>query len=329
MRLVQFHCGNAADSRVAVVSDDSKSLAVIAGVDGTHALAQRAIRAGKGLVDQVAELGLAETVDYATVVAEERLLPPITHPDPAHMLVTGTGLTHLGSASTRSSMHETADDKLTDSMKMFKWGLEGGKPTPGEVGTEPEWFFKGDGSWVVAPGQPLELPSYALDGGEEPEVAGIYVISDDGTPHRVGYAIANEYSDHVLERRNYLLLAHSKLRTSSFGPELLVGDLPCEVKGTSRILRDGEVIWQKTFESGESNMSHSIANLEHHHFKYARFRRPGDVHVHFFGTATLSFADQIKPEPGDVFEISAEGFGRPLKNSLALSMAPTAKVQPL
>jgi hypothetical protein len=262
-------------------------------------------------------------------VAEERLLPPITHPDPAHMLVTGTGLTHLGSASTRSSMHATADDKLTDSMKMFKWGLEGGKPAPDEVGTEPEWFFKGDGSWVVSPGQALELPSYALDGGEEPEVAGIYVIADDGTPHRVGYAIANEYSDHVLERRNYLLLAHSKLRTSSFGPELLVGDLPYEVKGTSRILRDGEVIWQKSFESGENNMSHSIANLEHHHFKYARFRRPGDVHVHFFGTATLSFADQIKPEPGDVFEISAEGFGRPLKNSLALSMAPTAKVQPL
>lgn len=329
MRLVQFHCGNASDTRVAVVSDDGKSLDVVAGVCSTYALAQTAIRAGKGLADLVAELGVAETVDYADVVGEERLLPPITHPDPAHMLVTGTGLTHLGSASTRSSMHAKADDKLTDSMKMFKWGLEGGKPVPDEVGTEPEWFFKGDGSWVVAPGQPLELPDYALDGGEEPEVAGIYVIADDGTPYRVGYAIGNEYSDHVLERRNYLLLAHSKLRTSSFGPELLVGDLPGDVKGTSRILRDGEVIWQKAFESGENNMSHSIANLEHHHFKYARFRRPGDVHVHFFGTATLSFADQIKPEPGDVFEITAEGFGRPLKNLLIRTMAPTAKVQPL
>ena len=41
-------------------------------------------------------------------------------------------------------------------------------------------------------------------------------------------------------------------------------------------------------------MSHTIANLEHHHFKYGLFRQPGDVHVHMFGTATLSFADGIK-----------------------------------
>ena len=329
MRLVQFHSGTVSHVRVAVVSDDGKKLAIIAGVNSTYELAQTAIRAGKGLAELVEKLGFAETVDYTTVVAEGRLLPPMTHLDPAHMLVTGTGLTHLGSASTRSSMHATDDDKLTDSMKMFKWGLEGGKPDADKIGTEPEWFFKGDGSWVVAPGQPLELPDYALDGGEEPEVAGIYVIADDGTPHRVGYAIANEYSDHILERRNYLLLAHSKLRTCSFGPELLVGDLPGDVKGTSRILRDGQLIWEKPFESGENNMSHSIANLEHHHFKYARFRRPGDVHVHFFGTATLSFADQIKTEPGDIFEITAEGFGRPLKNSLARTTDPTTKIQPL
>ena len=329
MRLVQFHSGTVSDVRVAVVSDDEKTLAVIAGVNSTYELAQTAIRDGKKLADLVAKLGIAETVNYAAVIAEGRLLPPMTHPDPAHMLVTGTGLTHLGSASTRSSMHATDDDKLTDSMKMFKWGLEGGKPDSDKVGTEPEWFFKGDGSWVVAPGQPLELPGYALDGGEEPEVAGIYIIADDGTPHRVGYAIANEYSDHILERRNYLLLAHSKLRTSSFGPELLVGDLPGDVKGTSRILRDGKLIWKKRFKSGENNMSHSIANLEHHHFKYARFRRSGDVHVHFFGTATLSFADQIKTEPGDVFEITAEGFGKPLENSLVCTMAPTEKIQPL
>lgn len=63
-------------------------------------------------------------------------------------------------------------------------------------------------------------------------------------------------------------------------------------------------------------MSHSIANLEHHHFKYDAFRRPGDVHVHYFGTATLSFADGVRTEPGDVFEIQAAHFGRPLRNRL-------------
>ncbi len=63
-------------------------------------------------------------------------------------------------------------------------------------------------------------------------------------------------------------------------------------------------------------MSHSIANLEYHHFKYDLFRRPGDVHAHFFGTATLSFADGITTQDGDEFEISSALFGRPIRNRL-------------
>jgi hypothetical protein len=326
MRLVQFNAEGTDTPCVAVVRDDG-TLDVIADTAGTYALAMEAARTGTSLADLATQKGVVESVRYDDVVARGALLPPITHPDPAHMLLTGTGLTHLGSAATRNSMHEKSDAELSDSMKMFKWGLEGGKPAEGAVGVAPEWFFKGDGSWVVPPGGALELPEYALDGGEEPEVTGIYVVGDDGTPCRVGFALANEFSDHVLERQNYLLLAHSKLRTSSFGPELLVGDLPGDVQGVSRILRDGAEIWQKPFVSGEDNMSHSIANLEHHHFKYARFRRPGDVHIHFFGTATLSFADGVQTQPGDVFEISAAGFGRPLVNPIVRSEPPGSGVR--
>ena len=63
-------------------------------------------------------------------------------------------------------------------------------------------------------------------------------------------------------------------------------------------------------------MSHNIANLEYHHFKYDLFRQPGDVHVHFFGTSVLSFSDQIETQEGDVFEIEADAFGKPLRNNL-------------
>ncbi len=84
-------------------------------------------------------------------------------------------------------------------------------------------------------------------------------------------------------------------------------------------MRDGKTLWEKPFLSGEANMSHTIANLEHHHFKYGLFRQPGDVHVHMFGTATLSFADGISTEPGDVFEIEAPAFGLPLRNPLAIA----------
>ena len=195
----------------------------------------------------------------------------------------------------------------------------GGKPGPGKVGVQPEWFYKGDGGIVAASGHDFESPSFALDGGEEPEIVGLYVIGPDGTPWRVGFALGNEFSDHVTEKQNYLYLAHSKLRVASYGPEILVGDLPADLRGSSRILRGGKAIWEKPFLSGEANMSHSFANLEHHHFKYPIFRQPGDLHVHYFGTATLSFADGIRTEAGDTFEIEVADFGQPLRNTLTFA----------
>jgi hypothetical protein len=208
-------------------------------------------------------------------------------------------------------------------------GLEGGKPEGGGPGVQPEWFYKGDGSGLTASGQPLASPEFALDAGEEPEIAGLYLIGPDGAPHRLGYALANEFSDHVTERGNYLWLAHSKLRPAAVGPELYVGELPDDVRGKVRILREGASVWEADFLSGEANMSHALSNLEHHHFKYGLFRRPGDVHVHFFGTATLSFSAGVKVEPGDVFEIEAAPFRYPLRNPLRVAEAEEVKIRAL
>jgi hypothetical protein len=314
-----------------VVARRGDEARIVRGAANVHALALEAGREGEKLAALVERKGLGDTVDLAAAYAEGRLVSPISHADPAHLHLTGTGLTHLGSAATRDAMHRklAGEEQLTDSMKMFRMGLEGGKPASGETGVQPEWFYKGNGVTTVAPGAPLVSPDFARDGGEEPEIAGIYVVGDDGTPLRVGFALANEFSDHVTERMNYLYLAHSKLRNASFGPEILVGELPADIRGTSRILRGGKTLWEKPFLSGEANMSHTIANLEHHHFKYALFRQPGDIHVHMFGTATLSFADGIKTEPGDVFEISAPDFGLPLRNALEIAPAGPATVRAL
>jgi len=281
-----------------------------------------ALGAGKPLSAVIASRGTGDPVDLETIYAEGRFLAPIHHEDPAHLHLTGTGLTHLGSAASRDAMHqkaaEAAEESLTDSMKMFRMGLEAGKPARGSVGVQPEWFYKGNGNAVTAPGKAIVSPHFAEDAGEEPEIAGIYVISPAGKPFRIGFALSNECSDHVMERRNYLYLAHSKLRSASFGPEIRTGALPGDIHGTSRILRNGKAIWEKPFLSGEENMSHTIENLEHHHFKYGIFRVPGDIHVHMFGTATLSFADGVKTEAGDVFEIEAREFGLPLNNPLSV-----------
>jgi hypothetical protein len=288
-------------------------------VDRMTSLATRALKDGKSLNATAKTLATATTEDYAAALKEKRVLPPLTHDDAAHCIITGTGLTHLGSASARDSMHqklEGGEAALTDSLKMFKQGLEGGKPAKGKAGVQPEWFYKGDGRWLVPPGGALPKPSFALDGGEEPELAGLYMIDAKGRPVRLGFAIGNEYSDHITERQNYLLLAHSKLRHCSIGPEMVSDAIPASIEGTSKIFRRGEVVWQKPFLTGEANMSHTIANLEYHHFKYDSFRVPGDVHIHFFGTATLSIADGFQTQDGDVFEIEAKPFGAALRNPL-------------
>ncbi|OYU04994.1 MAG: FAH family protein [Pseudomonas sp. PGPPP1] len=314
MRLVQFELHNG-QRRVGVV--DGTQLREVQGARSVRELALAAIEAGEGLAQHVDSLGLGASHDYAALLAELKVLPPLDHPDPAHMLISGTGLTHLGSASARDKMHQAGDDTaLTDTMRIFKWGVEGGKPAAGVAGVQPEWFYKGDGSTVVRPGAAFPVPPFAEDAGEEPEIGGLYVIGHDSKPYRVGFAVGNEFSDHIMERKNYLYLAHSKLRSCSYGPELRVGELPQHLAGTSRLLRDGEVIWENEFLSGEANMCHSLENLEYHHFKYRQFLKPGDVHIHFFGTATLSFADGIRTQPGDVFEISQAEFGAPLVNSV-------------
>nr|MBA4768943.1 FAH family protein [Sphingobium sp.] len=328
LRLLQHRSGIGERSVIAAQGDAAH---FVPGFSTIRALALRAIAGGIGLAQAVEEAGQGESVDIAAEYAAGRLLAPIDHEDDAHVLMTGTGLTHLGSAEGRDKMHReaAAAEKQTDSMRMFLEGLEGGKPAPGQVGQQPEWFYKGDGSQLVGPGDALTMPSFAKDGGEEPELAGIYIIGDDGRPYRLGLALANEFSDHVTERHNYLWLAHSKLRQAALGPELLVGDPPAHIEGSSRILRAGQVIWEKPFLSGEANMSHSLANLEHHHFKYALFRRPGDVHVHFFGTATLSFSDGVTTQEGDVFEIEAAPFTLPARNPLTRAQPADLAVQPL
>ena len=226
---------------VQVVARHGAVARVVSGAGSVYDLALAAVAAGRGLAQEVALRGLGDVVDLAEAARDGRLLLPVSHPDPAHLHMTGTGLTHLGSASARDAMHAKLGqaETLTDSMKMFRMGLEGGRPTAGAVGAQPEWFYKGNGHAAVAPGAALLAPGFAEDGGEEPEVAGVYIAGPDGQVHRIGWALGNEFSDHVTERVNYLWLAHSKLRVASYGPEILVGDLPADIRGTSRIRRDG------------------------------------------------------------------------------------------
>jgi hypothetical protein len=322
LHLVQISKG--ALRRVAVVEEPY--LRCLTEVQSVYELAQQCLRLGIQLKEQIHALEHGEVLDYDAIYSgssDWKLLAPIDVPkNPSRLTIAGTGLTHLGSAKERQAMHITDVSKLaetvTDSMRMFQWGIEGGRPADRAIGIAPEWFYKGNGVMLRAPFTPLTIPAYAEDGGEEAEVAGIYVIAEDRTPYRIGMAAGNEFSDHQFEKRNYLNLAGSKLRTCSLGPELVV-DAPFQaIEGQVRIERGADTIWSKKVATGEENMCHSLANLEHHHFKFEGHRQPGDVHVHFFGAHSLSFGDGIVLQDGDWMEVRYEGFGRALRNPISI-----------
>ena len=286
-------------------------------------LALAAIAAGERLGEAIARERTDEAIAYEPVYSGDSdwsILPAMDHPtEPARCRVSGTGLTHVASAKNRDAMHghdgKQAAEAVTDSMQMFQWGVAGGKPA-GTVGVQPEWFYKGDGSILRGHGQPLEVPAFADDGGEEPEIAGAYLIDGNGQPWRVGMAVGNECADHVMERKNYLYLAPSKLRMGSIGPQLIVDGSFDDVAGQVRVERGGDVVWRQSISTGEKNMSHSVANLEHHHFKYPQHRLPGDVHIHFYGADAFSFGAGVTLEHGDEMVVEWQGFGRPLRNPI-------------
>ena len=131
MRLIQLRRANL--RHVAVVEEPSCGYSLIA-LRFTR-LRSTAIASGETLSQVVHKRLSDEVLDYDPIYegkSEWHVLPPIDHPgEPSRTLISGTGLTHLGAARGRQMMHSTADEELTDSMRMFRWGMEGGRPAPG------------------------------------------------------------------------------------------------------------------------------------------------------------------------------------------------------
>jgi hypothetical protein len=304
--------------RVALV--DGSTLRLLETHRSIYAFALAAVDTGRRLetliLNDVSDLPLDYDEIYA-LGSGWSFLPSFDHPEePARCLVSGTGLTHLASATHRDAMHTA--DAVTDSMRMYQLGLQAGRPAPGQTGAAPEWFYKGNGSILRGHGAPLTVPNFAGDGGDEPELAAAYVIDRQGTPRRVGMTTANEFSDHLVEKQNYLYLAHSKLRACAVGPELILDPDFSLVTGAITIEREAQILWTREISTGDARMCHSLANIEHHHFKYDLHRRPGDAHVHFLGAAAFSFGEGIVLQDGDEMVISWNGYGRALRNRVEI-----------
>jgi hypothetical protein len=321
-RLLQLR-NRAGERRAGLV--DGEHVRLLRDVDSVYGLARKALAETGSLAALANQLAEDSSISYDKLYdgqSEWRILPAVDHPhEPARCLVSGTGLTHLKSAENRQAMHAKGAVP-TDSMRIYDWGVERGKPVGGEIGVSPEWFYKGTGTILRAHGEPLVVPAHAEDGGEEAEIAGVYIIDDAGTPRRIGMTMGNEFSDHVFEEKNFMYIAASKLMPCAIGPELVVDPEFESVAGEVRVERGDKIIWRQRIQTGEAAMCHSLANLEHHHFKHPAHRQPGDLHVHFFGVDGFSFGEGIKLEEADVVQIQFEGFGRPLRNPVHVDTTP-------
>lgn len=300
--------------RVALVDGDQ--LHFLATHRSIYAFAMSAIQTAlpieKLILADVSQLMLPYEETYAGR-NDWRFLPSFDHPnEPSRCLVSGTGLTHLSSGPTRSGPGD--DGKPTDGMRLYQAGVENGKPAAGAVGAVPEWFAKGSGTILRGHGEPLIVPNYGLGGGEEAELAAVYINDPGGRPRRIGFTPGNEFSDHRTRKLNSLFHSGAKHRTCSIGPELRIGGDFDSIPGRVSIYRAGEQVWSREIATGERHMCHNLANLEHHHFKYDDHRRPGDAHVHFLGATAFSFAAGFGMEDGDEISIEFEGFGRALRN---------------
>lgn len=319
VRLVQL-THSSKGRKIAVVKEPF--LVLLKDVTSVYHLMLQAFDSDKN-IHSIIESGLSdEKIEYDAVYngsSEWKLLPSFDNPDNAtNCIVSGTGLTHHSSALNRNVMHQKETGTLTDSMKVYQWGVEGGKPGEGKIGIQPEWFYKGTGSILKAHGEALTVPNFGNDGGEEPEIAGIYLIDRKGNPVRIGFTTGNEFSDHVMEKKNYLYLAPSKLRNCSIGPELVLTTDFTDLKGKVSVSRNGTDLWSADIKTGENNMAHSLENLEYHHFKYEDHRHPLQAHVHFFGTGAFSFGAGIQLQTGDEMKVQWEGMGRPLVNTIKI-----------
>jgi len=287
--------------RVAVADGDA--LHLLGAYRSAYEFAIAAIETGVKLRDLLSTDLTGIALDYAAIhslASEWTFLPAFDNPqEPSRCQVSGCGRTY-------GAAHNPQD-----------------ADSPG-----PSWFYKGPGTVLRAHGHALEIPPFPSQGGEEAELAAVYVIDKNGVPRRIGFAQGNEFADPALAKRDPGAFSHAKLRTCSLGPELVLDADITDVSGRVEIERAGSVLWSKEFRAGESHMNYSLARVEQNLFRYPAHRRPGDAYVHYLGAAVPPFEDGSALEDGDAVLISFEGFGKPLRNPITRQQ-PDAQVSVL
>ncbi|MFF0560921.1 fumarylacetoacetate (FAA) hydrolase [Streptomyces sp. NPDC004266] len=190
------------------------------------------------------------------------------------------------------------------------------EPTDETPFVAPNWFFKGFGSWIRMPEEPLVVPEKAVALIEEPEVALVYVNDDNGDPHYVGYTFGNDLCDIGLHRLNPGWNPYCKLSDTSLSPFVFLGPPPTTVTGRVTIERDGVSAWEGDFDCGESALYFKVRDMMDNLFTYPAIRRPGMVNYVLLGADEASFHDGFRIADGDRVVIDVKSHDVSFANSI-------------
>ena len=213
-------------------------------------------------------------------------------------------------------VNRAAEEAITDSMRMFQWGVEGGRPQKARSASRPSGSTRAMAPSSALPSSHWRFRLTPKTAAKKPRSPASTIIDRDGTPCRIGMVNGNEFSDHKFEKRNYLNLAGSKLRPCSLGPELVFEAEFDNVPGEVRIERAGSALWRKPDRKRRTEHVPQPCQPGASPLQVCGPSPARHVHVHFFGADALSFGDGVALRDGDMAEVSFEGFGRPLRNPI-------------
>ncbi|MUL41074.1 fumarylacetoacetate (FAA) hydrolase [Streptomonospora sp. PA3] len=173
------------------------------------------------------------------------------------------------------------------------------QPGDNEEFVPPNWFFKGFGSWLRMPDEPLRVPPNPVALIEEPEVALVYANDGEGTPHYIGYTFGNDLCDIGLHLQNPGWNPYCKLCDTSIAPWLFLGAPPRSATGRVTIERGRETAWEGEFDCGADALYFPIEDMMNNLFFYPALRRPFLVNYVLLGADRASFHDGFRIADGD------------------------------
>ncbi|MET9778407.1 FAH family protein [Streptomyces sp. NPDC006367] len=185
-----------------------------------------------------------------------------------------------------------------------------------DVPDQPNWFFKGLGTSLKLPGEPLSVPGDAVAVTEEAEIVLVYVDEEDGTSRYLGHTFGNDLTDIGRFKEHAGHLSYAKLCDAAVAPWLHLGPPPRSVTGSVTVDRHGTPAWKGTFTTGTDALHYDLDTMMRRLFAHHSLHHPGRTHYVYIGADRSSFHAGFRLQDGDRLTLDFASHGVTVSNPL-------------